>query len=52
MDNIRRLKQQLSEEFDMKHLGPRKQILGMQITRDKHRGVSQLFLFKYINYFL
>ena len=34
-DDIRRLKQQLSKEFDMKDLGPAKKILGMQITRDK-----------------
>ena len=35
MDDIKRLKKQLSKEFDMKDLGPTKKILGMQITRDK-----------------
>ena len=35
MDDIRRLKQQLSKEFDMKDLGSAKKILGMQIVRDK-----------------
>ena len=38
-DDIRRLKHQLSKEFDMKDLGPVKKILGMQITRDKHRRI-------------
>ena len=33
MDDIRRLKQQLSKEFDMQDLGLAKKILGMQITR-------------------
>uniref|UniRef100_A0A803KNZ2 Reverse transcriptase Ty1/copia-type domain-containing protein n=1 Tax=Chenopodium quinoa TaxID=63459 RepID=A0A803KNZ2_CHEQI len=37
MDDIRRLKEQLSKEFDMKDLGQAKKILGMQITRDKHK---------------
>ncbi|BBH04062.1 Toll-Interleukin-Resistance domain family protein [Prunus dulcis] len=49
MDDIRRLKQQLSKEFDMKDLGPAKKILGMQITRDKHRGILQLSQTEYIN---
>ncbi|BBH07646.1 Toll-Interleukin-Resistance domain family protein [Prunus dulcis] len=49
MDDIRRLKQQLSKEFDMKDLGPAKKILGMQITRDKHRGILQLSEAEYIN---
>ena len=42
MNEIRRLKQQLSKEFDMKDLVPAKKILRMQITRDKHRGTLQL----------
>ena len=39
MDDIGRLKQQLSKEFDMKDLGLAKKILGMQITRDKRKGL-------------
>lgn len=35
IDEIRNLKMQLSKEFDMKDLGPAKEILGIQITRDK-----------------
>ena len=31
---IRKLKEELAESFDMKDLGPTKQILGMEITRD------------------
>ncbi|CAJ2639359.1 unnamed protein product [Trifolium pratense] len=49
MDEIRNLKLQLSKEFDMKDLGPAKKILGMQITRDKQRGVLQLSQAEYIN---
>ena len=49
MDDIRRLKQQLSKEFDMKDLGTAKKILGMQITRDKHRWILQLSQAEYIN---
>ena len=41
IDVIRRLMQQLSKEFDMKDLDPTQKILGMQITRDKHRGILQ-----------
>jgi hypothetical protein len=32
---IRKLKEELSKSFDMKDLGPAKQILGMQIVRDR-----------------
>jgi hypothetical protein len=49
MDEIRNLKTQLSKEFDMKDLGPARKILGMQITRDKQRGVLQLSQAEYIN---
>ena len=52
MDDIRRLKHQLSKEFDMKDLGPTKKILGMQITRDKQKGLLQLSQAKYINHIL
>ena len=49
MDDIKRLKQQLSKEFDMKDLGPAKKILGMQITRNKKKGSLQLSQAEYIN---
>ncbi|KAG8503781.1 hypothetical protein CXB51_001898 [Gossypium anomalum] len=39
---IRKVKAQLSEEFDMKDLGPAKKILGMEILRD--RKTSKLYL--------
>ena len=39
MQEIKVLKKQLSESFDMKDLGAARQILGMRITRDmkKHK---------------
>ena len=49
MDNINRLKQKLSKEFDMKDLGPVKKNLGMQITRNKQKGLLQLSQAEYIN---
>lgn len=49
IDEIKNLKMQLSKEFDMKDLGPARKILGMQITRDKQRGVLQLSQAEYIN---
>ncbi|WVY93468.1 hypothetical protein V8G54_032556 [Vigna mungo] len=52
MTDIRNLKMQLSKEFDMKDLGPAKKILGMQITRDKQKGVLQLSQAQYINHVL
>ena len=48
MNEIRRLKQQLSKEFDMKDLGPAKKILGMQIIRDRQKGILQLSQSEYI----
>ncbi|KAG8492178.1 hypothetical protein CXB51_009620 [Gossypium anomalum] len=39
---IRKVKAQLSEEFEMKDLGPAKKILGMEILRD--RKASKLYL--------
>ncbi|KAG8481839.1 hypothetical protein CXB51_027157 [Gossypium anomalum] len=39
---IRKVKAQLSEEFEMKDLGPAKKILGMEIPRD--RKASKLYL--------
>ncbi|KAG8502523.1 hypothetical protein CXB51_001167 [Gossypium anomalum] len=41
---IRKVKVQLSEEFEMKDLGPAKKILAMEILRD--RKVSKLYLSK------
>nr|GFA83226.1 retrovirus-related Pol polyprotein from transposon TNT 1-94 [Tanacetum cinerariifolium] len=37
-DQIRELKDQLSNEFDMKDLGAAKRILGMEIQRDRKIG--------------
>uniref|UniRef100_A0A803MJE1 Reverse transcriptase Ty1/copia-type domain-containing protein n=1 Tax=Chenopodium quinoa TaxID=63459 RepID=A0A803MJE1_CHEQI len=48
MNDIIKLKHQLSKEFDMKDLGPAKKILGMQITRDKQRSTLQLSQSEYI----
>ncbi|XP_071906234.1 uncharacterized protein [Coffea arabica] len=42
LSEIHTLKLQLSSEFDMKHLGVTKKILGMEIKRD--RGAEKLFL--------
>jgi len=42
MDKIKNLKTQLSKEFDMKDLGLEKKILGMKITRQKQKEISQL----------
>jgi hypothetical protein len=48
MDEIKKLKKQLSSKFDMKDLGAAKQILGMRIHRDKQRGILQLSQAEYI----
>ena len=45
---IDRLKKQLSENFEMKDLGPAKQILGMRISRDRSVGILNLSQEKYI----
>ena len=45
---INRLKQQLAEHFEMKDLGPAKQILGMRIFRNRSEGVLKLSQEKYI----
>ncbi|GMI78960.1 cysteine-rich RLK (RECEPTOR-like protein kinase) 8 [Hibiscus trionum] len=39
---IDKLKAQLNQEFEMKDLGEAKKILGMEISRDRRRGNSQL----------
>lgn len=43
-----RLKEDLSKSFDMKDLGPAKEILGMQITHDREAGKLRLSQEKYI----
>nr|GEU42904.1 retrotransposon protein, putative, Ty1-copia subclass [Tanacetum cinerariifolium] len=43
-DQIRELKDQLSNEFDMKDLGAAKRILGMEIRRDRKIGTSNIGL--------
>ncbi|KAJ0714724.1 putative RNA-directed DNA polymerase [Helianthus annuus] len=48
MEEISRLKRQMSREFEMKDLGPAKQILGMSIIRDKRDGSLTLSQEKYI----
>ena len=48
MTEINRLKQQLAENFEMKDLGPAKQILGMRIFRNKSEGILKLSQEKYI----
>ncbi|GJZ55995.1 retrovirus-related pol polyprotein from transposon TNT 1-94 [Tanacetum coccineum] len=48
MAEIKKLKRQLSQEFEMKELGPAKQILGMSIIRDKTKGTLRLSQEKYI----
>ncbi|KAL5574922.1 hypothetical protein UlMin_016621 [Ulmus minor] len=37
-EEIRKLKRQLGNEFEMKDLGPAKKILGMEIIRDRKQG--------------
>lgn len=48
MKEIIKLKKQMSEEFEMKDLGPAKQILGMNIVRNKKDGSLTLSQEKYI----
>nr|KYP46555.1 Retrovirus-related Pol polyprotein from transposon TNT 1-94 [Cajanus cajan] len=48
MTEINRLKQQLTDHFEMKDLGPAKQILGMRISRNRLEGVLKLSQEKYI----
>jgi hypothetical protein len=49
MDEIQKLKKQLSSEFDMKDLGATKQILGMRINKDKQMSTLQLSQEEYID---
>ncbi|GJW65930.1 retrovirus-related pol polyprotein from transposon TNT 1-94 [Tanacetum coccineum] len=48
-DQIRELKDQLSNEFDMKDLGAAKRILGMEIRRDRKMGKLTLSQTDYIS---
>ena len=42
MREINNLKTRLSATFEMKYLGPAKQILGMKISRDRSAGTLNL----------
>ena len=48
MQEIKVLKKQLSESFDMKDLGAARQILGMRITRDRKERKLNLSQEEYI----
>ncbi|KAH9313086.1 hypothetical protein KI387_028121, partial [Taxus chinensis] len=48
MQEIKVLKKQLSESFDMKDLGAARQILGMRITRDRKEWKLTLSQEEYI----
>ncbi|GKB24641.1 retrovirus-related pol polyprotein from transposon TNT 1-94 [Tanacetum coccineum] len=48
MAEIKKLKRKLSQEFEMKDLGPPKQILGVSIIRDRMKGTLRLSQEKYI----
>nr|GEU77194.1 retrovirus-related Pol polyprotein from transposon TNT 1-94 [Tanacetum cinerariifolium] len=48
MAEIKKLKRQLSQEFEMKDLGFAKQILGMTVIIDKMKGTLRLSQDKYI----
>lgn len=43
MSDIKKLKEQLESAFEMKDLGPARKILGMDIFRDRSKGVLRLF---------
>ncbi|KAH9303314.1 hypothetical protein KI387_014897, partial [Taxus chinensis] len=48
MQEIKVLKKQLSESFDMKDLGAARKILGMRITRDRKKQKLTLSQEEYI----
>ena len=48
MDNINMLKAQMARTFDMKDLGAAKQILGIEIHRDKRNGKLSFSQEKYV----
>jgi len=48
INEINLVKQQLAKEFEMKDLGPAKQMLGMRISRNRSEGTLKLSQEKYI----
>ncbi|KAM2367927.1 hypothetical protein ACFXTH_045552 [Malus domestica] len=42
VEDIKKLKKQMKNEFEMKDLGETKKILGMEITRDREKGLVSL----------
>ncbi|KAM0974936.1 hypothetical protein ACFX2C_018040 [Malus domestica] len=42
VEEIEKLKKQMKNEFEMKDLGEAKKILGMEITRDREKGLVSL----------
>jgi len=48
IEEIDKLKQQLSKQFEMKDLGAAKQILSMRIIRDKDKGILKLSQTEYV----
>lgn len=48
MSEIKKIKEMLGKEFDMKDLGPTKRILGMDIERDRAGGVLKLSQSRYV----
>ena len=48
MDDINRSKAQMAKTFDMKDLGATKQILGIEIHRDKRNGNLSISQEKYV----
>ena len=48
MDKINRLKDQMARTFDMKDLGAAKQILGIEIHRDRKNGKLSFSQEKYV----
>jgi ATP-binding cassette subfamily B (MDR/TAP) protein 1 len=49
MKEINKLKRELAQEFEMKDLGPARQIIGMRISRDRAAGTLTMSQEKYIN---
>lgn len=49
MLTVNKLKGELCSRFEMKDLGPSKKILGMEIHRDRERGILHLSLAGYVN---
>jgi len=49
LKEINKLKKELSKEFEMKDLGPAKQIIGMIISRDRFKGTLRLSQEHYVH---